>query len=129
MAANNQTSRTMSRNSLLQRAALLTVLALGGVRAQAADTTTPGELYVEPPTLIALGFEWGIDGDDNRNAKVTLEYRKRGDAQGAWARGMDLMRLQGEEVWLRGALDYTAPNMFAGSVWDLEEGTEYDIRL
>ncbi len=35
---------------------------------------------------------------------------------------MDLLRLQGEEVWLRGALDYTAPNMFAGSVLDLAGG-------
>ena len=42
----------------------------GGVMsAAAADTkVTPGELVVDPPTLINLGFEWLIDGDANRNA-------------------------------------------------------------
>ena len=40
--------------------------------AAAADTTRPGEFVVEPPTLINLGFEWFIDGDDNRNAPVAV---------------------------------------------------------
>ena len=31
---------------------------------------TPGELVIEHPTLINLGFEWHIDGDANRNASV-----------------------------------------------------------
>jgi hypothetical protein len=34
----------------------------------AADKTTAGELITEPPTLLSLGFEWRIEGDDNRNA-------------------------------------------------------------
>lgn len=44
----------------------------------AAIRVTPGELFVEPPTLINLGFEWRIDGDANRNAKVEVSYRKSG---------------------------------------------------
>jgi hypothetical protein len=35
-----------------------------------------GEFVVEPPTLICLGFEWHIDGDDNRNATVDVHYHK-----------------------------------------------------
>jgi len=31
-----------------------------------------GEFLVDPPTLINLGFEWAISGDDNRNAKVDV---------------------------------------------------------
>ena len=27
-----------------------------------------GELLIEPPTLINLGFEWFIQSDDSRNA-------------------------------------------------------------
>jgi hypothetical protein len=95
--------------------------------AGAANTTTAGEVVVEPPTLINLGFEWPVDGDDNRNARVSVEYRRQGE--GAWKPGMDLLRLQREEVWLRGALDYTAPNAFIGSVLDLEEDTAYEVRL
>jgi len=40
---------------------------------------TPGELVVDHPTLINLGFEWLIDGDANRNAQVAVSYRKPGD--------------------------------------------------
>ncbi len=42
------------------------VAAIPGVRAE--DATRAGQLVVEPPTLICLGFEWDITGDDNRNA-------------------------------------------------------------
>ena len=37
-----------------------------------SNAVTPGELIVEPATLINLGFEWRIEGDANRNAKVDV---------------------------------------------------------
>ena len=48
--------------------ALLCLLAMPA--AWAENRTTTGELIVDPPTLMALGFEWTIEGDDNRNAQV-----------------------------------------------------------
>jgi hypothetical protein len=93
----------------------------------AADSTITGDLIVDPPTLMALGFAWPIEGDDNRNAQVSIVYRKKGETN--WLRGLDPLRLQNEETFVRGALDYTAPNMFAGSIFDLEEDTEYEVRL
>ena len=36
------------------------------------DAVKAGELIIEPPTLNCLGFEWYIDGDDNRNAVVEV---------------------------------------------------------
>jgi hypothetical protein len=104
---------------------LLFVLAFPAARA--ADGTVAGELIVDPPTLIALGFAWPIRGDDNRNATVSIQYRKKGDTE--WRRGLDPLRLQNEETYLRGSLDYTAPNMFAGSLFDLDEDTEYEVKL
>src|SRR5512139_768942 len=91
------------------------------------DGTTAGTLEVDPPTLIALGFAWHIEGDDNRNAKVTIEYRRDGEA--AWSRGLDLLRTQREEMFLRGAYDVTLGNLFAGSILDLQEATPYQVRL
>ena len=44
--------------------------------AWAQMNTTPGEFVAEPPTLVSLGFEWKISGDDNRNAHVDVTYRK-----------------------------------------------------
>jgi hypothetical protein len=95
--------------------------------ARAENVTTTGELIVDPPTLMALGFAWTIEGDDNRNAHVSIMYRKKGDAP--WSQGLDPLRLQKEEMFLRGAIDFTAPNMFAGSIFDLQEDTEYEVRL
>ena len=53
--------------------------------AGAAIKTTPGELVLDPPTLINLGFEWLIEGDDNRNATVEVAYRRAGEVE--WRQG------------------------------------------
>lgn len=88
--------------------------------------TRAGRALVEPPTLTALGFEWEIEGDANRNATVAIDYRKAGETQ--WRQGLPLLRLNGEETKYR-AFDFVAPNMFAGSLFDLEPDTLYQVRL
>ena len=57
--------------------------------AHAANPTRPGEFVIDPPTLINLGFEWFIDGDDNRNASVAVSYRKAGDSR--WLNALPLL--------------------------------------
>jgi hypothetical protein len=99
--------------------------AVGG--AAAANTTRPGEFVVEPPTLINLGFEWFIDGDDNRNATVAVSYRKVGESR--WVTALPLLRLQGEHINNGLQLDVVSPNMFAGSILDLEPDTAYEARF
>ena len=83
-----------------------------------------GEFVIEPPTLIAHGFEWHIDGDDNRNAAVKVSYRKKGEGDRAWKEALPLLRLQNEKTG-----QFVAPNMFAGSIFDLEPDTEYECRF
>jgi hypothetical protein len=96
--------------------------------APAVNKVAAGELVTDPPTLINLGFEWLIEGDDNRNAQVTVSYRKKGET--AWKTGMPLLRLSGERVYQsEGVFNLKTPNMFAGSILDLEEGTAYEVRL
>src|SRR3954462_12951187 len=142
--------------------------------AAAQATTTAGEFSLEPPTLVALGFDWKIAGDDNRNARVDVSFRKKGDPQ--WRGGLPLLRLQREQVNGRvggpsftdashaaesaaaiatqapapaapppaggrgggggetgpfafSPFAYTAPNMFSGSLLDLEPDTDYEVRL
>jgi hypothetical protein len=83
---------------------------------------------VERPTLICLGFEWQISGDDNRNATVDVSFRRAGESN--WKQGMPLLRLGGEKVFRKDlGLDYTVPEMFAGSILDLEPDTEYEARF
>jgi hypothetical protein len=93
----------------------------------AALRVAPGELVIDPPTLINLGFEWLIDGDGNRNAKVDVTYRKVGDT--AWKNGLPLLRLQQERVRQPNVFELVTPNMFAGSIFDLEPDTAYETRF
>jgi hypothetical protein len=92
----------------------------------AADRTTPGELVVERPTLISLGFEWHITGDDNRNATVAVSYRRKGES--SWAEGLPLLRIGNERI-NENALQYVTPNGFAGSVFELAPATDYEARF
>ena len=110
-------------------ATLCLLVALGEAVAAAPDDlrVTPGELVVERPTLINLGFEWHIDGDANRNARVQVSFRKQGET--AWRDGLPLARLHGEQVVQRNVFNLVVPNMFAGSLLDLEPGTAYEARF
>ena len=77
------------------RASVCAVL-LWSATTLAEDRVTAGAASVEPPTLISLGFDWAITGDDNRNAAVTVEYRETGATD--WHVGLPLMRLMNEQV-------------------------------
>jgi hypothetical protein len=94
----------------------------------AANKVKPGDLVIDPPTLINLGFEWLVDGDDNHNAQVDVFYRKQGETQ--WKQGLPLLRLRGERIYQnQGVFDVISPNMFAGSILDLEPNTPYEARF
>ena len=96
--------------------------------AHADDSTRAGRFIVEHPTLHNLGFEWAITGDDNRNASVTVEFRRVGDAE--WRPALPLVRVGGERIFRkREHLEYTVPDGFAGSILNLEPGTEYECRF
>ena len=56
----------------------VTVSAQNGADAQ--------RFIVEPSTLVSFGFEWRIDGDDNRNAQVAVSYRRKGER--VWKDGL-----------------------------------------
>lgn len=117
----------MGSRNLFAPAFMLAVATCATAQAQDAAVARAGELVVEPPTTVALGMEWRIEGDANRNATVALEWQRSGD--GTWHEGAPLFRLDGESVQQGASFHYVAPNMFAGSVFDLEPGTEYQLRV
>ncbi len=109
-------------------------------RTTSAQTpTVSGEFSVEPATLLSLGFDWRISGDDNRNAHVDVTFRKKGEQ--AWRTGLPLLRLQREVIngvvpgpnptpnLARSPFDYVVPNMFSGSLLNLQPDTEYECRF
>src|ERR1700690_4200569 len=75
---------------------LLPVLFAAPLIAQTPRAATAGEFVVEPPTLVSLGFEWKISGDDNRDSRVDVTYRQKGQQQ--WRKALPLMRSQRERI-------------------------------
>src|SRR6478736_946231 len=106
----------------------LLFLFLAAVGADADNNTVAGKFVVEHPTLLNLGFEWAIRGDANRNATVAVQFRKAGATD--WREALPLVRIGGENVYRRREhLDYTVPDGFAGSILNLQPGTEYECRF
>jgi hypothetical protein len=106
--------------------------------------TVSGKFSVQPPTLTALGFDWRIAGDDNRNARIEVSYRQKGKQN--WRPALPLFRLQNERIGdpagpgyakppvsngtgYVNPFHYVVPNMFSGSVLNLQPGTEYECRF
>ena len=56
-----------------------------------------------------------------------MSYRKVGES--AWKTGLPLLRLQGERVTQPNVFALVSPNMFAGSILDLEPDTAYEARF
>ena len=114
----------MSRQHSLSK--LFAALALLGIAAAAQDKIAPGRFVIDPPTLENLGFRWYIEGDQNRNASVSVSYRKRGDR--SWKQALPMLRVQHELV----NKDYgphRVGNLFAGSVLFLQPATTYEVRF
>ncbi len=103
-------------------ARLLALLLLTAAPAFADDVLHPGTALVDRPTVVTLGVQLLISGDDNHNARVTVRYRETGTT--TWLQAMDLFRVHPETVTGR-----TVPEQFAGSIFDLAPGTAYDIEL
>jgi len=106
---------------------LFTISVSGGAsQLVAQDHTIVKNFIIEPPTLIALGFEWYIEGDNNRNATVEVAYREKGTS--TWKTFIPFLRIGNEQCgtpeW-----NYTTENMLAGSIFDLKPGTEYECQL
>ena len=129
----------MSKKLIVSLLLIMLVLSLFGASVPAAspnekafniEAVKPGKFIIEPPTLINLGFEWYIEGDTNHNAEVAVQYRKKGDRE--WENALPLLRIQNEECineFLVNWVDYVTPNMFAGSIMDLQPDTEYECKF
>ena len=103
-------------------------LCLLAAQLHASDSVKAGRFHVEHPTLLNLGFEWSIEGDDNRNAAIGVQFRPVGETK--WRDALPLVRIGGENVYRRKEhLDYTVPHGFAGSILNLRPGTEYECKF
>ena len=94
--------------------------------ALAENASRPGKLTPELPTLKCLGVQWLVADDDNHNAKVEVAYRKASAPD--WKKGLDLFRV--DTAGLRKNIHWPAGHtLFAGSLFGLDENTEYEVKL
>ncbi|MDO8542145.1 MAG: right-handed parallel beta-helix repeat-containing protein [Opitutaceae bacterium] len=95
------------------------------------NDTMPGAVSTPYPTLLHLAVEWAIEGDDNLDGVVTVQFRSAGEP--AWRDGPPLRRVPGQS-WHFEQPGRTHPswswtNKHAGTLFDLTPGTAYEIKL
>jgi hypothetical protein len=106
---------------MAMRAAVL-LLVLCATFALADDVLQVGSVNVDPPTLVTLGVQLLVSGDDDRDASVAVRYRAVGES--TWRDALPLFRVRPEVVVGR-----TVPEQFAGSIFELTPDTAYEIEL
>lgn len=89
--------------------------------ALAQATLAIDAVNVDPPTLVTLGVQVLIHGDDDHDATIGVRYRRVGDA--SFADAMPLYRVHPE------VSDMSVPEQFAGSIFELLPSTSYEIEL
>lgn len=88
----------------------------------AQDNTIPKNVKTPYPTIENLAIEWYIEGDENQNGQVTVQFRTKGNSK--WRKGMPLRRVPaGDNIGFRWE------NKHSGSIFNLLPDTQYEIRL
>lgn len=85
----------------------------------------PDTPALDRPTLMALGVQLPISGDENRSASVTLRYRAVGAP--TWKDAPALLRVKPETI--PAGEGSAVPEQFAGSIFDLRPATTYELEL
>ncbi len=91
--------------------------------ASAQNAVTPGLVYTES-SLVNIGVNWSIAGDDDLDARCSIRFRRTGET--SWRPGLDLMRTHTN---LYGYANDRPDNRFAGSVFFLEREAAYELEL
>ena len=105
-----------------RRSLAIAILVAASRLAHADDVLDVGSANVDPPTLVSLGVQLLVTGDDDHDAQVGVRYRPLSSA--TWKTAMDLFRVRPESVGGR-----VVPEQFAGSIFELQPATTYEIEL
>lgn len=97
-----------------------------------ASPISVGSVIVDPPTVCCIGVSLPIvSGDTNYNADVSMSYRKSGTS--TWIPALPLLRVRPETMGTEDPPEnFGLPRpdeQFAGSLFGLDAGESYDVRL
>lgn len=93
-----------------------------GALALGQDALSPGAVRADPETHAAIGVQWEVTGDDDRDAVVSVRFREVGTTP--WRDGPPLFRVEPDTV-----VGWTVPEQVAGSVFDLPAGRTWEVEL
>lgn len=131
MKRENRGEKTRIKNRLYEMVFSFILGMFVGVSGCASPITV-GTVEADPPTVHCLGFSLPIvNGDTNYDAQVSVYYRPQASSQ--WQEGLPLMRVRPETLGTEDPPEnfgLSRPGeQFAGSLFDLDPDTSYDIRL
>jgi hypothetical protein len=87
-----------------------------------------GEMEFDPPTLYTLGMSLPVlAGDENFKAVAHLSYRETGEA--SWKDALPLQRVRTDTLPRPVPTPFRIAEQFAGSIFDLQPDTGYDVKL
>lgn len=85
------------------------------------------EMEFDPPTLHTIGVSLPIlTGDEDFNAVVLVSYREAG---GSWKEALPLQRVRTDTLPRPVPTPFPIAEQFAGSLFDLQPDTAYDVQL
>jgi hypothetical protein len=97
-------------------------IALGTSAARAQNALTITEVKLDRATLHTIGVQVLINGDANRNAEIRVTVKP--EAGGETVTAPPLFRVLPETVTGR-----TVPEQFAGTIFDVQPGSTYEVTL
>jgi hypothetical protein len=87
-----------------------------------------GSIEFDPPTIHTVGVSLPIlEGDEDFNASVLVSYRRVGYQD--WHQALRLQRVRTDLLSRAVPTRFVVAEQFAGSIFDLEAGTEYEVSL
>ncbi|MEZ4654234.1 MAG: right-handed parallel beta-helix repeat-containing protein [Candidatus Eisenbacteria bacterium] len=113
---------TGSRSRMAGMFAVLLLSAAPHV-ARAVDAVTALQLE-SGATPTCIGFKWFVAGDDDLDASVSVSFRPTGTSD--WQVAQPLLRV---EPGIYNEYGVDPGNLLAGSIFGLEPGRAYDVRL
>jgi hypothetical protein len=105
------------------RLVVTAALVLGATGALAGNGVVPGDIQVEA-TFQHLGAVWWLDGDDDLDSSMALEFRRHG--AGTWRPAAPAMRAHPALIVNGAPLGL---NSWAASAMFLDPGEAYELRL
>ena len=105
---------------------LLLLFPLFSMSSIAQEAIKSEEFIVDQPTFRSLAFRWIIEGDENLNSTVLVQYRKKDTKD--WKFALPLTRIDGDMV-NREHNPFKTGNLFSGSILQLEPATLYEVQL